>query len=160
MTLDNLLARDRVFVGVRASNKKQLLHLIAGHCARTLHLDPKKVLAGLLEREALVSTGVGSGVATPHVRLEDIKEVTGLFFRLQTPIDFDAVDDAKVNLVFVLLTPPGADAEHLKALAQVSRNLRLPQMRKRLLAAPDADACRVILSTGVDGTATKRTQQA
>ncbi len=159
MKMDSILAHDRVFVGVKASSKKQLLHLIAGHCARSLKLDPKKVLAGLLEREALVSTGVGSGVATPHVRLHEIDTVTGFFFRLETPVDFDAVDDAKVCLVFALLTPFDAGAEHLKALAQVSRTLRLPQIRKRLLAAPDADACRIILCSDIAASSTKPTRQ-
>lgn len=145
MTLNDLLTPERVFVGVHATNKKQALGKIADLAAKVLHLNTKNVLDGLVEREMLSSTGVGNGVAIPHARLDELDEIKGLFIRFDTPVEFDAIDDVRVDLVFVLLAPPDAGVDHLKALAQVSRRLRLTDMQDRLRLAPNADSCRIIL---------------
>ncbi len=151
MKMNELLAADRAFVGLQANGKKQALRLVADLAARTLSLDVKTVLDGLMEREELGSTGVGGGFAIPHARLADLKQVTGLFMRFEAPFAFDAIDDVPVDLFFLLLAPIDAGADHLKALARVSRQFREEQMRARLRLAPDAAACHVILCNG-DGT--------
>jgi len=148
MNLDTLLASDRVMTDLRASSKKQAIKLIADLCARVLPQDAASVLSGLQEREQISSTGVGNGVAIPHARLEGLSQVYGLFLRFNTPLSFAAIDDAPVDLVFVLLAPKDASAEHLKALALVSRCLRRKEMREKLRKAPDAAACLVILKNG------------
>jgi len=148
MTLKDLLARERVMVGLNASGKKQALQLIALHTAKALGLDGQVLLEGLQQREALGSTGVGNGVAIPHARTGEVDSIKGMFLRFDTPVEFDAVDDAKIDLVFVLIAPPDAGAEHLKALAQVSRSMRQADLREKLRKAPDADACRIFLTAG------------
>jgi PTS system nitrogen regulatory IIA component len=148
MILKDLLTPERVIVGLNASGKKQALQLIAMHTAKAMSLDPEVLLQGLQQREALGSTGVGNGVAIPHTRIDQVDNIKGMFLRFDTPVEFDAVDDAKVDLIFVLIASPDTGAEHLKALAQVSRSLRQADLRKKLRQAPDADACRIILTAG------------
>ncbi|PHR62352.1 MAG: transcriptional regulator [Robiginitomaculum sp.] len=151
MKMNELLAADRVFIGLQANGKKQALRLVADLAARALSLDAQTVLDGLLEREELGSTGIGGGFAIPHARLADIPQVTGLFMRFEQPFTFDAIDDVPVDMFFLLLAPIDAGADHLKALARVSRQFREEQTRARLRLAPDAAACHVILCNG-DGT--------
>ncbi|MBL4617480.1 MAG: PTS sugar transporter subunit IIA [Robiginitomaculum sp.] len=146
MILKDLLTRDRVMVGLNASGKKQALQLIALHTAKAMNLDQEIVLQALQQREALGSTGVGNGVAIPHARIAEVGSIKGMFLRFDTPVEFDAIDDAKIDLVFVLIAPPDAGAEHLRALAQVSRSLRQADLREKLRQAPDADACRIFLT--------------
>lgn len=148
MILKDLLVRDRVMVGLNATGKKQALQLIAMHTAKAMGLEMAGLLQGLQQREALGSTGVGNGVAIPHARIVAEEKVRGMFFRFDTPVEFDAVDDRKVDLIFVLIASLDAGADHLKALAQVSRSLRQADLREKLRQAPDADACRIILTSG------------
>ncbi|VAW02969.1 PTS system nitrogen-specific IIA component, PtsN [hydrothermal vent metagenome] len=160
MTINELLSEERVFLRAKSSGKKQVLRLLASLAAKTLDVDEAIVLASLQERERLSSTGVGGGVAIPHARLDGLDQVKGIFVRFEQPISFDAVDDAPVDLFFMLLAPKQAGAEHLKALAQVSRCLRLPQMRERLRLAPDADACRMILCNDTQNKPARKTRSA
>jgi PTS system nitrogen regulatory IIA component len=148
MTLQTILSAERVFVDLRASGKKQALQLIASLAERTLQLDSEQVLGVLKEREKLSSTGVGGGVAIPHARLPGLQAIKGLFLRFDTPLKYQAIDDEPVDLVFALFGPENAGAEHLKALAQISRCMRFSEMRERLRLAPDAAACLVILKNG------------
>ncbi len=140
MNLNDLLSADATLCGLRASSKKHALHELAQKAEDVTGAPARTILDAVLEREKLGSTGVGAGVAIPHAHLEAVGRVTGVFARLATPLDFDAIDDQPVDLVFLLLAPPDAGAAHLKALARVSRTLRRKEARARLRTAPTADA--------------------
>lgn len=135
-----LLQPNCVVAGVPAANKKALLTHLAGLIAAAHALDAKPVAAALLEREKIGSTGFGAGVAIPHGKLAGLPAVIGLFARLAQPIDFQAIDELPVDLVFVMLSPPQAGAEHLKALAGVSRRLRDQAFVAKLRGAGSPDA--------------------
>ncbi|MFW5833941.1 MAG: PTS sugar transporter subunit IIA [Pseudomonadota bacterium] len=122
---------------VSANSKRHLIGEIANTAARAFALDPATVVAALTERERLGSTGVGHGVALPHARLAGMERLAGLFWRLAVPVDFDAIDDEPVDLVFVLLVPDDADTVHLKTLAKIARRLRDPNLRERLRQLDD-----------------------
>ena len=109
---------------LRAKTKKQLLQDLSARAARLTGVPERDIFDVLLQRERLGSTGLGHGVATPHAKLQGLKRIVGIFARLAEPIDFDALDGQKVDIVFLLLAPEGAGADHLKALARISRLLR------------------------------------
>ena len=140
MDIGDLLAPQGVVLRGGASSKRQALHAVAEAAAQALGLDEGRVFDALLEREALGSTGLGSGVAVPHARLSGIERVTGVFVRLDTPVAYDAVDDRPVDLMFALFAPPKDGAEHLRALAAVSRALRSSELREQLRQARTTDA--------------------
>jgi PTS system nitrogen regulatory IIA component len=117
---------------------------VAEVAAQTLGLPEARVLEALLEREALGSTGLGSGVAVPHARLEGVSRVTAVFVRLDTPVAYGSVDDRPVDLLFALFAPPSDGADHLRALAAVSRALRVSEMREQLRQAHTVDAIRAL----------------
>jgi PTS system nitrogen regulatory IIA component len=127
-----------------ASSKRQALHVVAEAAAQALGMDEGRVFDALLEREALGSTGLGSGVAVPHARLSGMERVTGVFVRLDAPVAYEAVDDRPVDLMFALFAPPSDGAEHLRALAAVSRAMRSPELREQLRQARTADAIRAL----------------
>lgn len=139
MHLQHLLAPERVIADVKASGKKQLVRILAQIAARTLPVDEDHVFNAITAREQLGSTGVGEGVALPHAEVPGIEGVTGIFVRMEKPVAYASVDDAPVDLVFVLLAGCGAQALQLRALASVSRLLRKSELRERLRAAPDAE---------------------
>ncbi len=147
--LVDVLSPEEVRLGVRVSSKRQLLSEIAQAAAAATRLDAPEVLAALKEREQLGSTGVGRGVALPHARLAGLVDLHALFWVLHDPIAFDALDDAPVDLVFVLLVPAGAETLHLKTLAKVARRLRDEAVRRRLRESDDKAAAWRIL-TGDD----------
>lgn len=124
MDLSDLLAADRVFASLHAGSKKQVLQDLATRASEASGIDGRIIFEALIERERLGSTGVGHGIAIPHARLTDMTRLEGFFARLETPIEFDAVDDEPVDLVFLLLVPEESGADHLKALARISRLLR------------------------------------
>ena len=138
--LVHLLEPDAVAANVPAANKKALFQQLGLVAARVRGLDPRKVVERLSERERLGSTGFGGGVAIPHGKIDGLDGITGAFFRLANPIDFQAIDDLPVDLVFMLLSPPDAGADHLKALAQVSRWLRDRSFVAKLRGAGSTDA--------------------
>ena len=144
MDIADLLSPDGIVLRGGASSKRQALHAVAEAFAGATGMDADRTLEALLEREALGSTGLGSGVAVPHARLRDIERVTGVFVRLDTPVAFDAVDDRPVDLLFALFAPPKDGAEHLRALAAVSRAMRSPQLREHLRQARTVDAVRAL----------------
>ncbi|WP_203309085.1 MULTISPECIES: PTS sugar transporter subunit IIA [Sphingomonas] len=135
----DLLRPDAVHTDVAVANKKTLFAQLAS-AAGALGLDARLVAERLAAREKLGSTGFGGGVAIPHARLPDLDAVTGVFLRLPQPIEFDAVDDLPVDLVFLLLSPEDAGADHLKALARVSRRLRDRAFLAKLRGAGSPDA--------------------
>lgn len=144
MDIAQLLATDGVVLRSGASSKRQALHTVADTAARVLGLNENRVLESLLEREALGSTGLGSGVAVPHARVEGLERIVAVFVRLDTPVAYDAVDDRPVDLIFALFAPPSDGAEHLRALAAASRALRSSEMRQQLRQAHTADAIRAL----------------
>lgn len=153
MDIGDLLTRDGIVLRHGASSKRQLLNMVAEAAAESLGLDEAVVLEALLEREALGSTGLGSGVAAPHARMDGLQSVRGVFLRLETPVAFDAMDDRPVDLVFALFAPPRAGAEHLRALAAVSRALRSPELREKLRQARTIDALRALFVSDEAATA-------
>jgi PTS system nitrogen regulatory IIA component len=145
MNIGELLDRTAISTRVSAANKKKALAVIAEIAARNFGLEPAGVLDALAEREAAGSTGVGHGVAVPHARLEGLQRMRGVFVRLEQPIDFESVDDQPVDLLFALFAPKNAGAEHLRALARVSRLLRQSELREQLRKARSADAVHALL---------------
>lgn len=140
MDIGDLLAQDGIVLRGGASSKRQALHLVAEVAARAMGQDVAAVLDALLEREALGSTGLGSGVAVPHARIEGLSRICAVFVRLDTPVAYGAVDDRPVDLLFALFAPPREGTEHLRALAAVSRAMRSPELREQLRQARTADA--------------------
>ncbi|HKR86610.1 MAG TPA: PTS IIA-like nitrogen regulatory protein PtsN [Phenylobacterium sp.] len=145
MQIGELLDRNAIALRVSAANKRQVLALIAEIAARNLGLDAADVLDALAEREQAGSTGVGHGVAAPHARLEGVERMRGVFVRLEQPVDFEAVDEQPVDLIFALFAPIDAGSEHLRALARVSRLLRQAELRQQLRQARTADAVHALL---------------
>ena len=140
MDIGDLLARDGIVLRSGASSKRQALHVVAEAAAQAMGMDEHRVMDALLEREALSSTGLGSGVAVPHARIEGLTQVRAVFVRLDTPVAYGAVDDRPVDLLFALFAPPRDGAEHLRALAAVSRAMRSPELREKLRQARTLDA--------------------
>src|SRR5450830_764162 len=124
MDIKDFLTPSDVFVGIRTSDKTQLLEDLCRRAADTLKVDADKITADILKREELGSTGMGGGVAIPHARIADVKKPFGIFARLQSAIEFDAIDRHPVDLVFLLLLPTASAGEQLNALAMVARRLR------------------------------------
>jgi nitrogen PTS system EIIA component len=124
MEIDELLTPDSVIPRLRATSKKQALQELAKRAAEVTGLPERAIFDVLLERERLGTTGVGNGIAIPHGKLPGLSRLYGLFARLEHPVDFDSIDEQPVDLIFLLLAPEAAGADHLKALARVSRLLR------------------------------------
>ena len=146
---DLLAGPDAVLASVKASGKKALLAELAGRAATVFKFDERRLFDRLLERERLGSTGIGGGIAIPHGRLPGIAKPCGLFARLAHPVDFDLIDERPVDLVFLLVAPEGAGADHLKALARVSRLLRDRALVDKLRATESADALYALLVESV-----------
>ena len=144
MHIADLLAPNGVVLRGGASSKRQALHAVAEAAAQAMGVDQTRVFEALLEREALGSTGLGSGVAVPPARLKEIDRVSAGFVRLDSPVAYDAVDDRPVDLLFALFAPPKDGAEHLRALAAASRALRSAELREQLRQAHTADAIRAL----------------
>ncbi|MDQ4136740.1 MAG: PTS IIA-like nitrogen regulatory protein PtsN [Pseudomonadota bacterium] len=140
------LASEAVVPSLRASGKKQLLQELSAHAARLAGLDEREVFETLLHRERLGSTGIGDGIAIPHGKIPRLSRLFGLVARLERPVDFEALDGQPVEIVFLLLAPEGAGADHLKALARIARVLREPGVRDRIRAARDANAIYAVLT--------------
>ena len=145
MDIDHILQRDAVIANLRATSKKQLLQELSKAAASTFDLDARQVFETLLDRERLGSTGVGSGLAIPHGKMAPLEGLHGLFARLEKPVEFDAIDDQPVDLVFLLLAPEGAGADHLKALARISRILRDRAFCEKLRGSDNPDAIYALL---------------
>ena len=144
--LSDLLAPDAVLPTLKVNSKKQAIQELAAKAAELAALPERQIFETLLQRERLGSTGVGNGIAIPHGKLPKIGRLFGLFARIERPIDFDALDSEPVDLVFLLLAPEAAGADHLKALARVARVLRDPQTAAKLRATRDAAALHALLT--------------
>ena len=137
MIIDDILAPSDVLVGLRATGKRSLIEILSQRAARACAIDPADLLAALLHREGLGSTGIGDGVALPHARLEPVRRPYGILARLRDPIDFEAVDERKVDLVVLLLLPSEPQDAPLNALACVARRLRDPATAAAMRRARD-----------------------
>ncbi|MEJ0063229.1 MAG: PTS sugar transporter subunit IIA [Alphaproteobacteria bacterium] len=138
--MQDIVAKNHVICDLAAANKKALLQDMAARAGEVTGLSPHVIFDALWEREKLGTTGVGHGIAIPHGKIAGLEGVCGFFARLAAPIDFEAVDDKPVDLVFLLLAPSDAGADHLQALAQASKMLRDPQFCAQCRKARDAAA--------------------
>ncbi|WP_119307239.1 PTS IIA-like nitrogen regulatory protein PtsN [Cohaesibacter haloalkalitolerans] len=145
MELNDLLAPEAIVPLLKASSKKQVIQELSERAAKLTGLPQRQIFEKLLQRERLGSTGVGQGVAIPHGKLEELEKIYGIFALLDKPVNFDAMDDKPVDIVFLLLAPEGAGADHLKALARIARVLRNEDTLKKLRSATDGDAIRAVL---------------
>jgi PTS system nitrogen regulatory IIA component len=144
--LHDLLTIDRVDAALSVANKKALFQQLGLVAGRKLGFEAKAIVAALSEREKLGSTGFGGGAAIPHAKIAGLSSVFGYFARLANPVEFQAVDGLPVDLVFLLLSPPDAGADHLKALASVSRALRDRETTAKLRGARSRDAIFALLA--------------
>jgi len=148
MDLSDLVTPEAILPSLKANSKKQALQAIAEKAAALTGLPEKDILETLLKREKLGSTGVGGGIAIPHGKLPGLERIFGLFARMPRAIDFEALDEHPVDLIFLLLAPEGAGADHLKALARVARLFREPGVVMKLRATDDATALFAVLTEG------------
>ncbi|MDP4796919.1 MAG: PTS IIA-like nitrogen regulatory protein PtsN [Rhodospirillales bacterium] len=146
MELTDLLDGQCIIANLRATSKKQALQELARRAADVTGLEERKIFSVLMDRERLGTTGVGSGIAIPHGKLPELERLYGIFARLEKPVDFQSIDDRPVDLIFVLLAPEGAGADHLKALARVSRLLRDRDVCDKLRGTSELDALYAILT--------------
>lgn len=148
MEIVEMLGPSSVLAGLRATSKKQILQELANHGAEASGLAARTIFDALIERERLGTTGVGNGIAIPHGKLPGIARIYGVFAKLERPVDFEAIDEMPVDLVFLILAPEGAGADHLKALAKISRLLRDRGVCEKLRQANNSDALYAILTEG------------
>ena len=146
MPLLDFLDPQAVLPALRVSGKKQALQELASQAARLTGLTDSAIYEALLQRERLGSTGIGEGIAIPHGKLPSLTRIFGLVARLDKPVDFEALDGQPVDILFLLLAPEGAGADHLKALARVARVLREPGLIERVRATRDATALYAIMT--------------
>jgi PTS system nitrogen regulatory IIA component len=146
MEITDLLDPSGVIPTLRVTSKRQALQELARRAATLTGDDEHKIFESLWEREQLGSTGIGNGTAVPHGRIPGLKRALTMFARLEKPIDFDAIDSQPVDLIFLLLTPADAGADHLKALARISRLLRNRAMCAKLRGTESADAIYALLT--------------
>ena len=145
MDLTDLIGRDDIHLSFKASCKKQVLQDLASIAADKTGISEREIFQTLLEREKLGSTGVGNGIAIPHGKLAGLDKISGLVAFLEKPIDFGAMDDQPVDIVFLLLAPDMAGADHLKALSRIARVLREPDMLQRLRNSNDREIVHELL---------------
>ncbi len=146
MDLSDLVTPYGVMPSLKAANKKQVLQMLADRAADLTGLSSFEIFNTLIQRERLGSTGVGSGIAIPHGKLPNLRQTVGVFARLDEPIEFDAIDEEPVDIIMLLLAPETAGADHLKALARVSRLLREPRSVEKLRACRDRAALYAVLT--------------
>jgi len=146
MALADLLHQDAIIPALKATSKKQLLQELAAKAAKLTGVSEREIFDVILQRERLGSTGVGHGIAIPHGNLNGISSISGIFARLESPVDFEALDDEPVDLVFLLLAPEGAGADHLKALSRIARVLRDQDLAAKLRQTDSASAIYAFLN--------------
>ena len=146
MALTDLLSPDAIFSALRVNGKKQALQEMSERAAQVSGLPAREIFDALLQRERLGSTGVGDGIAIPHGKLAKCTRIFGIFARLERAIDFEALDGLPVDLIFLLIAPESAGADHLKALAMIARVLRDSEMAAQLRATRDASALYSLLT--------------
>lgn len=146
MEISDLIAAEQVIPNFKVSSKKQALQELARRAEAVTGLQERVIFDTLLEREKLGTTGIGGGIAIPHAKLPNLERPYGLFARIAPAIDFDSVDEGPVDLIFLLLAPESAGADHLKALARISRLLRDTTVCENLRQSEDRDAMFALLT--------------
>jgi PTS system nitrogen regulatory IIA component len=146
MLLTDLVAPNAVIPALKVNSKKQVIQELAAKAAQLTGQAERAVFETLMQREKLGSTGVGNGIAIPHGKLAKLAKLFGLFARLDRPVEFEALDGQPVDLMFLLLAPETAGADHLKALARVARLLRDPDVARKLRESRDAEAIYAVLT--------------
>ena len=146
MLLTDLVAPGAIVPALNVTSKKQVLQELAAKAAALTGQSERAILETLQQRERLGSTGVGNGIAIPHGKLTELTRLYGVFARLERPVDFAAIDGQPVDLIFLLLAPESAGADHLKALARVARLLRDGEVARKLRDSRDADALYAVLA--------------
>lgn len=146
MEISDLITVKSVEANLRVTSKKQALQELSKRAAEITGQHERAIFDVLMERERLGTTGVGHGIAIPHGKLPELDRLYALFARLETPIDFDAIDEQPVDLICVLLAPEAAGADHLKALARVSRLLRDRSICEKLRGTDSAEAIHAVLT--------------
>src|SRR3954468_9390318 len=136
MPLTDLVAPNAIVPALKVNGKKQAIQELAGRAAKLTGQNERLIFETLMQREKLGSTGVGNGIAIPHGKLAKLEKLVGLFARLDRPIDFEALDGQQVDLIFLLLAPEGAGADHLKGLARVAPFLRDADLAAQRRASP------------------------
>ncbi len=146
MLINNLTSVEGILPALKVNTKKQALQEVCARAAEMCGLSEREIFDAVLQRERLGSTGVGNGLAIPHCKLANARSIFGVFARLDRPVDFDAQDGAPVDLIFMLVAPETAGADHLRALASVARVLRDPGLTARLRSTKDAAALYLLLT--------------
>ncbi|KZM49981.1 PTS IIA-like nitrogen regulatory protein PtsN [Labrenzia sp. OB1] len=146
MDLSDLLGKDAVIADLKAKSKKQAIQELASRAAELTGLSEREIFDTLLQRERLGSTGVGHGIAIPHGKLIRLDKLVGLFAKLKKPVEFDSLDDEPVDLIFLLLAPESAGADHLKALARIARQLRDTGVTQDIRSSSDAEEIYTLLT--------------
>ena len=153
MEINELISAESVIPDLRASSKKQALQDLARRAADITGLHERAIFDVLMERERLGTTGVGNGIAIPHGKMANLDRLYGLFARLENSVDFQSIDEQPVDLIFLLLAPESAGADHLKALARVSRLLRDGSVCEKLRGTNDAEALFALLTGSMENRA-------
>jgi len=153
MPLTDVLTPNAILPAMKAVSKKQLLQELSSFAAELSGISERDVFDALLQRERLGSTGIGNGIAIPHGKLPKIGRLFGVFARLEKPVDFESLDGEPVDLVFLLLAPEGAGADHLKALSRIARALRDPAIVYKLRKSRDSSALYSLLTQDQTATA-------
>ena len=146
MALADLLQQDAIIPALKVNSKKQLLQELAAKASKLTGVGEREIFDIILQRERLGSTGVGHGIAIPHGKLNSISSIKGIFAPLESPVDFEALDDEPVDLVFLLLAPEGAGADLLKALSRIARVLRDQELVAKLRKTDSATAIYAFLN--------------
>jgi len=150
MQMTDLITPNAVLPALRVQTKKQVLQELSERAELISGIGAREIFDILLQRERLGSTGIGNGIAIPHGKLLKLESLFGIFARLETPIDFEALDGVPVDLIFLLLAPEGAGADHLKALARIARALRVSGMAAKLRVTRDASALYSVLTQEIE----------
>src|ERR1700740_2320428 len=146
MRLNDLIAPNAILPALKVNNKKQVLQELAARAAALTGQNERAIFDLLVQREQLGSTSMRNGIAIPHVKMPALSRLFGLFARLERPVDFDALDNQPVDLVFLLLAPEGAGADHLQALARIARLMRDQTVVHKLRATHDAESLYAVLA--------------
>ena len=150
MEISDLISSDVVVANLKATSKKQVLQDLSRRASDSTGLHERAIFDVLMERERLGTTGVGNGIAIPHGKLPDLDRLHGYFARLEQPVDFQSIDERPVDLIFLLLAPESAGADHLKALAKISRVLRNGNICQKLRGTDTSDALYAILTGSIE----------
>jgi PTS system nitrogen regulatory IIA component len=153
MILSDLITPRAVLSSLKANSKKQALEELGAHASLLCDVPAREIFDALLHRERLGSTGVGEGIAIPHAKLAKVPSIFAIFARLERPLDFESLDGIPVDLIFLLIAPESAGADHLKALARIARTVRDTTLTKKLRATRDTAALYAVLTQGPESRA-------